>query len=139
MPVVDLRPLKSTPGGITVDSIWCDRSIPFHYLTESWPMCIPTEAEIRVWQQQELATTSLTPEAQAAALEAGDAAIAADRSSHEDDYCASDAVEQSPWLSQMFGAETVCKFGGPDGALLKFGLIALVVVAGASVVGVLKK
>lgn len=121
------RPLVSSKNDIRVDSFACNPYNPLSFLAYNTPLCIPTEEDLTAWQAQQLRTTQMTPENQAAAVELGNQYIALDRAAHPDEYCASDALVQSPWLSQAFGAETVCSLGGPGGGVLQALIVAGVV------------
>ena len=102
------------------------------FLGSSDPVCrIPTPAQIKAQQVAELATTSASPEAQAAAIAAGDAAITADMAANPQGYQQQCAASLYPSLAaaigpgtvaSLFGIDTDCTENFMSGSLLWIGL-----------------
>jgi hypothetical protein len=99
-------------GGSVLMDLYCNS-----WFGSSDSTCaIPTPAQIRASQAAELATTSSPPEVQAAALAAGDAAVAADMASNPTDYIAQCVASMYPQLASTIGPSLTANLFGiqPD-------------------------
>jgi hypothetical protein len=99
-------------GGSHMMDLYCNS-----FLGASDPVCkIPSPAEIRAEIAKELASTSMTPANQQAALQAGDVAVAADQAANPDDAKAQCAASAYPQLSATLGPAAVAAMFGiqPD-------------------------
>jgi hypothetical protein len=97
-------------GGSQTMDLYCNT-----VLGSSDPVCgIRTPAEIRAQQIQELATTGASPEAQAAAVAAGDAAVKVDMTARPDAYKQQCAAANHPDLAAAIGPGATAAFFPTD-------------------------
>jgi hypothetical protein len=96
-----------TTGRYLGGSFWMDLYCG-SFLGSSDPACaIPTPAQIKAAQVADLATTSAPPAAIAAAIAAGDAAVASDMTANPSGYIQQCAAAAYPSLSSLIGPSTV--------------------------------
>lgn len=71
---------------------------------------IPSQADLSAAYAKELATTQLTPANQQAAIDAANAALAADQAAHPSDYALQDVASNNPSCIAMFGTGPLAVF-----------------------------